>query len=156
MQKFKNFLKKTLNEISVFLDKILKDKGTPNVARSLITIFVFSLFMTLFQFVVQNLNILQFSGPLYLNFIPIFLTCCLLYFIIGKLAWVFSICVTLLSILLTINRYKVRFRDEPLTTTDFALGKEAKNIAQGYDFTPDTMIILIIVVFLITISLDNS
>lgn len=153
MQKFKNFLKKTLNGISVFLDKILKDKGTPNVARSLITIFVFSLFMTLFQFIVQNLNVLQFGGPLYLNFIPIFLTCCLLYFIIGKLAWVFSICVTLLSILLTINRYKVRFRDEPLTTTDFALGKEAKNIAQGYDFTPDTMIILIIVVFLITISL---
>lgn len=153
---FKNLatsIKKFSAKISSFFDKILSDGGTQSTIRSLITIFVFSIIMTLFQFIVQNFNIMQFSGTFYMNFIPIFLTCCLLYFTIGKLSWVFSICITLLSILLTINHYKIRFRDEPLTTTDFSLGKEAGNIVQGYDFTPDSTVILIIAVFLLTIAL---
>ena len=160
MQKLKTFfiktttvIKKVLSGISSFFDKMLSDGGKPSIIRSLITIFVFSIIMTMFQFVIQNSNVMQFSGTIYLNFIPIFLLCCLLYFTIGKIAWVFSICVTLLSILLTINHYKIRFRDEPLTTTDFALGKEAGNIATNYDFTPDSMITLIIIVFLVIIFL---
>lgn len=152
-KKIATLIKKKLTKISSFFDKTLNDGGKPSVFRSLMIIFVFSLIMTFFQFVVQNFNFMQFGGTIYINFMPIFLVCCIVYFTIGKLSWVFSICVTLLSILLTINHYKVRFRDEPLTTTDFSLGKEAGNIAQGYNFAPDWVVILIIVVFLLTILL---
>lgn len=147
------FRKKT-SPLTSFLYKHLDDDGMGSVRHSLKVLLVFSAVMTLFQFIVQSLNLLQFGGTIFLNFLPIFLACCFLYFTIGKISWVFSICVTFLSVLLTINHYKIRFRDEPLTSTDFTLGKEAGNIVQGYDLTPDITVFFIVLIFVITIMLS--
>lgn len=144
-------VKKIFISIIKYLYKYLNDGGKPCVHRSLILIFLFSIQMTVFQYVVQGSNELQWEGTIYLNFIPIFLLCCLLYFIIGKNAAVFSICVSLISLLHTINYYKIKFRDEPLNPTDFSLGKEAGNIVQGYSLTMDPEIKYILFVLITTV-----
>lgn len=140
--------------VITYLYKFFNDKGKPCVHRSLILIFIFSALMTWFQYIIQGSNHMQLEGAVYLNFIPIFLVCCLLYFTTGKTAWVFSICVFIMSLLHTINHYKIKFRDEPLNPTDFSLGKEAGNIVGGYDLTPDSTIWYIILILLLTVALS--
>lgn len=146
--------KKIFIYIIKYLYKYFNDNGKPCVHRSLILIFLFSIQMTMFQYVIQGSNLLQWDGAIYLNFVPIFLVCCLLYFTIGKTAIVFSICVSIISLLHTINYYKIKFRDEPLNPTDFSLGKEAGNIVHGYDLTMDPEIKYIVFILLTTVILS--
>ena len=147
-------IKKIFISLVKYLYKYLNDNGKPCVHRSLILIFLFSMQMTFFQYVIQGSNLLQWEGSIYLNFIPIFLICCLLYFTIGKTSVVFSICVSTISLLHTINYYKIKFRDEPLNPTDFSLGKEAGNIVQGYELTMDPEIKYIIFILITTVVLS--
>ena len=143
MQRLKNFLKNTAGQIKL----LFNDNGNFSLTRSLILIFVLSVWTVIFQMVSQSFNILQLYGPILLfNIIPIFLIMCLLYFITGKISISYIITNILLSILLIVNHFKVKFRDEPLKTTDFSLGKEAKNMLETYDLSMD-IIILVIILF---------
>lgn len=161
MQNFKENAKKAASKFKnacmpaiKFVNKFLNDDGKACVYRSLILLFLFSLCMTLFQFLLQGAHPLQIRGPIFLNFSIILLAVCMLYFVIGKISWTFTISVVIMSLLHAINHYKIKFRDEPLNPTDFVLGKEAGNIAQGYDLTPDIKIYSIIIVCLLTIILS--
>ncbi len=141
MQKFRIFLKNTVAQIKLFFD----DKGNFSLTRSLMLLLVLSLWTIVFQVVSQGFNILQLYLPiLFFNIIPIFLLMCALYFIIGKISISYIITNLLLSILLIINHFKIKFRDEPLKTADFSLSNEATNIVQNYDLSIDFTIFVII------------
>ncbi|MBQ4109104.1 MAG: hypothetical protein IJC80_06855, partial [Clostridia bacterium] len=60
------FRKKT-SPLTSFLYKHLDDDGMGSVRHSLKVLLVFSAVMTLFQFIVQSLNLLQFGGTIFLN-----------------------------------------------------------------------------------------
>ncbi len=155
MRKIKDFFKKIISLLSPFKSSTGEGYNSDiklSVKNSLIALLIFSLYITLFQFVVQGFNWWYFCGPVFLNFLVIFLVCCFLYFTTGKFSWTFSISTTVMSILLTINHYKIRFRDEPLTTADFSLGKEAGNIVKGYSLVPDITIIFILIVLVAVVA----
>lgn len=147
-EKFNKIIWK-IKELSVI--KFLNDGGKPNIVKSFILILLFSVCMTVFQFILQGSNILQLKGPILFNFVAIFLIVCMLYFVIGKLSWTFSISIAAMSLLQAINHYKIKFRDEPLNPTDFSLGKEAGNIVKGYNLLPDLKIWCIIIICLFTV-----
>ncbi len=143
MQKVKSFFKSIFN----YIKKTFNDNGDFSLHRSLILLFVMAIWTVLYQMVAQNFNVLQLYGPIMLfNIIPIFLLLLFLYFTIGKISWSFIITNIVLSVLLLINHFKIKFRDEPLNPTDFSLAKEAKNIIQNYDITVDGIVILVVVV----------
>lgn len=143
MQKIKNFFKK----IWTYIKSLFNDGGNFSLHRSLIMLLVLSVWTVLYQMTAQSFNVLQLYGPiLLLNIVPIFFVMTLLYFIIGKISASFVVTNILLSILLLINHFKIKFRDEPLNTTDFSLGKETKNIIQNYDISVDGIVLLVIFV----------
>ena len=147
MQGFKEKLVK-IKELAVI--KYLDDGEKTSVKKSLLLILIFSAFTAVFQLLLQS-SPLQLKGPVLLNFTAIFLIVCLLYFVIGKLSWTFSISIVIMSLLQAINHYKIKFRDEPLNPTDFSLGKEAGNIVKGYSLAPDLKIWCIIIICLLTV-----
>ena len=147
MQKIKGFFKKFAN----YVRSILDDEGKFCLHRSLIMLLLLSVWTVVYQMIAQSFNVLQLYGPiLLLNIVPIFLMMCLFYFIIGKISYSFVITNTLLSVLLLVNHFKIKFRDEPLNPTDFSLGKEAKNIIQNYDITIDGIVLLVVLVCAVT------
>lgn len=161
MQNFKENAKKAASKLKnacmpaiKFVNKLLNDGGKTCIYRSLILLLLFSLYLTLFQFFLQGTHPLHLRGPIFLNFSIILLAVCLLYFVIGKISWTFTVSVVIMSLLHAINHYKIKFRDEPLNPTDFVLGEEAGNIAQGYNLTPDLKIYCIITICLLTIILS--
>lgn len=147
MQKIKGFFKKFAN----YVRSILNDGGIFCLHRSLIMLLLLSVWTVVYQMIAQSFNVLQLYGPiLLLNIVPIFLVMCFFYFIIGKISYSFVVTNTLLSVLLLVNHFKIKFRDEPLNPTDFSLGKEAKNIIQNYDITIDGIVLLVILVCAVT------
>ena len=147
MQKIKGFFKKFAN----YVRSILNDGGKFSLHRSLIMLLLLSVWTVVYQMIAQSFNVLQLYGPiLLLNIVPIFLVMCFFYFIIGKISYSFVVTNTLLSVLLLVNHFKIKFRDEPLNPTDFSLGKEAKNIIQNYDITIDGIVLLVILVCAVT------
>ena len=140
-------IKLIFTKIWGYIKSLFNDGGKFSLHRSLIMILVLSVWTVVYQMTAQSFNVLQLYGPILLfNIVPIFLVMSLLYFIIGKISASFVVTNTLLSVLLLINHFKIKFRDEPLNTTDFSLGKEAKNIIQNYDITVDGIVILVIIV----------
>lgn len=142
MQKLKNLFRNIAEQIKLMFD----DKGIFNLPKSVILIFILSLWTIVFQMVAQNFNITQLYPPILLfNIIPVFLVICLLYFITGKIAISYVVTNILLGILLVINHYKIKFRDEPLRMSDFSLGNEATNIIQNYSIKIDIIVIAMII-----------
>lgn len=140
------FFKRTFRSTVSFVKSAIDDNGNFSLSKSLVLILILSVWTVIYQMVAQSFNVLQLYGPILLfNIIPIFLLMLLLYFIIGKISYSFLITDTLLSVLLLINHYKIKFRDEPLTPTDFSLGKEANNILQNYDITIDGIVIVMVI-----------
>lgn len=138
-------IKKCLGKIYKYIGGLFDDKGNYSFHRSLILIFVLSVVSVIYQMIAQSFNVLQLYGPIMiLNAVPIFLIMAMLYFVIGKISYSFIITNVALSILLLVNHYKIKFRDEPLNPLDFVLGKEAKNIITNYDINFDGIIILAI------------
>lgn len=147
MHKIKNVFSKFLN----YTKNIINDNGEFNLPRSVLLIFVLSIWTVIYQMIIQRLNVLQLYGPILLfNIIPIFLVMLLFYFITGKTSCSFVITNTLLTVLLIINHFKVKFRDEPLMPTDFSLGKEAKNIVANYDLSLDIVVFVCLVICAVT------
>ena len=130
-----------------FIRNAAVDKGEFSLRNSLIIILLLSVWTVIYQMIAQSFNVHQLYGPILLfNIIPIFLVMLLMYFIIGKISYSFIVTNTLLSVLLLVNHYKIKFRDEPLTPTDFSLGREANNILKNYDITIDGIVIVTIAV----------
>ncbi|MEE1043408.1 MAG: LTA synthase family protein [Clostridia bacterium] len=147
MQKLKNLFQNIAKQINLIFD----DKGIFNLPRFVILIFILSLWTIVFQMVAQNFNIMQLYPPILLfNIIPVFLVICLLYFITGKIAISYVVTNILLGILLVINHYKIKFRDEPLRASDFSLGNEATNIIQNYSIKPDIIIVVMIIFIVVS------
>lgn len=141
MKKTKELFKKAVT----YIKKIMNDNGEYSLVNSLILIFCLSCWLVVFQMTTQGFNFLQLYGPILLfNIVPIFLIMCLFYFVVGKISISYIISNTLMAVLLIINHYKIKFRDEPLTATDFSLGTEANNIIQNYDIKIDAAIIFVI------------
>ncbi len=141
MQRIKRLLKKAYNYIKI----IINDNGDFSLVNSLLLIFCLSCWLVIFQMITQGFNFLQLYGPILIfNIVPIFLIMCILYFALGKISVSYIITNLALAVLLIVNHYKVKFRDEPLTVTDFSLGTEANNIIKNYNIKPDIAIIFII------------
>ncbi len=142
MRRFREIFKTAL---SLFKDT-LNDKGKFSLIKSLVLILCLSMWTLVLQIIAQGFNLFQLYSPITVfNVIPIILTMSLLYFVIGKISVSFIITNVAISILLLINHYKIKFRNEPLLTTDFSLGKEAGNILSSYKIIPDITVIFIIV-----------
>ena len=147
MKKTKNLFKKIKNHFK----NLLNDNGIFSLHRSILMVFILSIWTVIYQMIAQSFNVLQLYGPiLLLNIVPIFLVMMMLYFIIGKISYSFVVTNLVLSVLLLINHFKIIFRDEPLTPLDFLLGKEAKNIIQNYDISIDGIVLLVIIVCAVT------
>lgn len=141
MKKIGEFFK----NIVLYIKRTMNDQGDFSLRNSLILIFCLSCWLIIFQMITQGFNFLQLYGPiLFFNIIPIFLIMCILYFASGKISVSYVITNILLAVLLIINHYKVKFRDEPLTTTDFSLGQEANNIIKNYDISMDAVVLFVI------------
>ena len=142
MKKIGEFFKRA----TTYIKGIMNDNGKFSLVNSLLLIFVLSCWLVIFQMTTQGFNFLQLYGPiLFFNIIPIFLVMCILYFGLGKISLSYIITNLAMAILLIINHYKIKFRDEPLTTTDFSLGKETNNIIQNYDIKIDLAVLFVIV-----------
>ncbi len=145
-------IKSVFEHIKAYIKNAMDDEGKFSLIKSLVLIFCLSVFLVLFQMVVQGFNILQLYGPILLfNIIPIFIIICGLYFTTGKISFSYAITNIALSVLLIVNHYKIKFRDEPLTIIDFSLGKEANNIIRNYKIIPDIITLFIIAFTIITI-----
>jgi len=141
MQKIKNFFKAMAKQVRLMFN----DNGIFSLTKALILLIILSLWTVVFQVVSQGFNVLQFHIPiLLLNIIPIFLVMCLFYFIIGKISISYVLTNLILLVLLLINHFKIKFRDEPLKAADFSLGNEATNIVQNYDLSIDLSILIIL------------
>lgn len=91
---------------------------------------------------------------MFMNFIPIFLLMTLLSLIFNRLWISFGLTSTILFIISTVNKFKLIYRDEPLTFTDITLVTESMDMAKKYDITPNgTMILMIIGLIIITLLL---
>lgn len=142
MQKVKKKLKKTF---SSFTD-ILNDNGEYSLRKSLVLIFCLSCWVFIFQICAQGFNVLQLYGPVMIfNLLPIMLVMYFLYFVIGKISVSYIITNAVMAILLLVNHFKIKFRDEPLTASDFTLGKEAGNIVSNYELSLNFSVIFILV-----------
>ena len=147
MQKIKNIFCRFFE----FIKSIVNDNGEFNLQHSVVLIFILSIWTVIYQMIAQSFNVLQLYGPILLfNIIPIFLVMLMFYFIIGKISFSFVITNTILTVLLIINHFKVKFRDEPLMPTDFSLGKEAKNIVANYDLSLDIVVFVCIAICALT------
>lgn len=142
MRKFKEVFK----TISFQFKNILNDNGKYSLRKSMVLLFCLSVWTLVFQMCTQGFSLWQLFGPIMvLNLLPIMLVMYLFYFVTGKIALSYIITNTLMAILLLVNHFKIKFRDEPLTTADFALGKEAGNIVSNYDISIDTTVIFVII-----------
>lgn len=79
------------------------------------------------------------------NLVPIF-ACMLLCFILSKRLWfAFGFTAYLFYILSLINKFKIRFRDDPFVLSDFKLINEARDMGGKYDISLSLMQILILI-----------
>ncbi len=67
------------------------------------------------------------------NLLPVFMCMVALYFITNSICISYGITGVFIFALLTVNNYKVYFRDEPLIPNDFNLFNEATTILKNYD-----------------------
>lgn len=141
MRKFKEVFK----TVYLLFKNILNDNGNYSLRKSLVLIFCLSFWTLVLQMCAQGFNVLQLHGPIMIfNLIPIMLIMYLLYFIIGKISVSYVITNVVMAMLLLINHFKIKFRDEPLTAADFSLGKEAGNILSSYKLSIDLAVIFIV------------
>ncbi len=147
MQKEKSICK-NLNE---YIKSIINDKGKFSLSKSLILIGILSLITVIIQLLVQGLCFVQLYPPvLLLNALPIFLVMCLLYFVFGKISCSYVITNLIVSVLLMINHYKIKFRDEPLNVTDISVAEEAKAISGTYNISVDIISVIIVLICILT------
>ncbi|MBR0277553.1 MAG: LTA synthase family protein, partial [Clostridia bacterium] len=140
-------IKKFFTNFKDYFKEIINDNGNFSLARSLILLVILSLFTVVYQMIVQNSSIFQLYLPVLLfNAIPVFLTMCLLYFIIGKISCSFVITNVILSLMLLVNHFKIRFRDEPLNASDFSVAAEAKGIIKNYNISFDFTVAVILII----------
>ncbi len=83
-----------------------------------------------------------------LNFLPVFLIMMFFYSVTGRISVSFWLTGTPLALLLTVNHYKILFRDDPLKPTDLTLVKETANIMENYELTFEPVLIIMIVLFI--------
>ncbi len=83
---------------------------------------------------------------LIINFFAVFLIMLLLFFITNRVSTSYIIFTLVFDLLLTINHYKIYFRDEPLKIVDLVLINEATNIMGNYKLIPSLKIIVLTVI----------
>lgn len=84
-----------------------------------------------------------------MNFIPIFLLLLFLSLIFNRLWISFALSSVVFFLMSTVNKFKLIYRDEPLTITDIALFIESVDMASKYEIRFDSTMILIIIGLLI-------
>ncbi len=110
-----------------------------NIYKSLLLVLALSVLCVLFQIGVSITDISvvgnYFKAPLIfiLNFLPILLCMLGIFFLTNSITISFGTTSFALFLLLTVNHYKIYFRDEPLIPNDFNLINEATTIMQNYD-----------------------
>ncbi len=107
---------------------------------------------TSFSLVLQNSIKSKFLMPL-LNLIPILFLCLLLYYLTYNMYISTSITFIVFVLISLANRYKIIYRDDPLTPTDIMLGKEAMAITKGTGYDIEYKLIIFSVIILILMNL---
>ena len=120
------------------------------------TIAVLSLLLVIFQMILQNgyhfsayLSYVATPFIALLNFLPIFLVMLTLYSLTNRVHLSFWLTGTPLVILLTVNYYKIFFRDDPLKLTDLTLIKETSNMLENYELAFSPLVAVMLVVFVL-------
>ncbi len=135
--------------------KTIFKKREYSMWQSFLIVFIITLLLLVMQTVIQNgadfkVYISQLCHPLAFigNFVPLFAIVSVLFLLTGNVAWSTVPVGICLNVLLTINHYKVVFRDSPLKPSDLSLGREAANIVQNYpvEFCPRIFICTLIMV----------
>ena len=153
LSKAKTLTSKTISKVKENI-KLGKERS---FFKSIILIAVLSLLPMLMQFIAQGCHIGQLHPFVFLvNYLPIFLLICLLYFILGSISIPYGITTVLLAVLLAINHFKIYFRDEPLKYTDLFLGTEANNMLKTYQLRFDFVIVFLIAFCFVSIVLVST
>ncbi|MCL2616931.1 MAG: hypothetical protein FWD96_04730, partial [Defluviitaleaceae bacterium] len=122
------------------MKNIFKKKVHLGVATSLVLIVITSLVATYFVFWLQPFPLwlmqvaLENSGwvVVWLNFLPILLCMLLLYFALNSFVLSAGITGFVVVVLSVLNRFKIMFRHDPLTSWDFMLGAELRAISHSF------------------------
>ncbi len=133
----------------LFKKRVLGFKG------SLLGIFIMSLFLSVFQILIQIGNsgftsFLDAVNPfnLIINISIFYFVIALLFFITGSLKISFVVTGLAETLLLIINYYKIHFLSVPLKASDFILGKEATGILENYTIPISIKIIVFTLLFI--------
>ena len=126
-----------------------------DLLSALLVLLILSILTTFVQIFMQVSDPDVFAGyfriPMlfFLNTLPVFLCAVFLYFATGSICAGYSITAAFVFVLLTVNHYKIHFRDEPLIPNDLHLFKEASNILQNYDIYVSMRVVLCGVIIII-------
>lgn len=135
------------------MKKLLNNKF--NWKLALPAILILSVFMTFIQIFVQVSDPAVAAGyfkvPLlfFLNMLPVLLCMAFLYFATNNICVSYSVTAAVLFALLTVNHYKIYFRDDPLNPNDMLLYKEVGNIVQNYQLTLSWRIVIAAIIFIV-------
>ena len=120
----------------------------PDTKKSILLIAIFAFLEIIFQLLMQISEtavtyFIYAINPqiLIINFFAVFLIMLLLFFITSRVSVSYIIFTVVFDLLLTINHYKIYFRDEPLKIVDLVLINEATNIMGNYKLVPSLKII---------------